>query len=393
MKRLIFTVLTILMVSSAIWLLSGCGSNPTGGGGGGRSVPNSGLPLVYVSTTGSDETGTGTSELPYKTIQKGLMKVASGGLVSVEAGIYTENITWCANANVTLRGASYETTSIDGNFSGMCVNIYNTSNVKTATIESFTIMKGHAVNKGGGICLHGNAMTLYLNNCIIKDCSAEGYPNGGGIAIFDWPTLLEATNCKIINNNSDLYYGVGGILCEGILNLSKCEVSGNTGGFGGGVVCLYNGKISNCLITNNIAGGISLFDYYGMSVDVVNCTIASNESQGSYTPGRGVYSYYSLSKIINCIIWGNVSQISVATDNYGDPYGTLTVNNCDVQGGYTGVGNVDADPCFSSGSDFHLTSSSPAIATQGGTQEGCPACDYDGHTRTYPYSMGAYEYD
>lgn len=43
MKKSIIAVFTILMVTSTIWLLSGCG-NPTGGGGGGGSgwAPNTG---------------------------------------------------------------------------------------------------------------------------------------------------------------------------------------------------------------------------------------------------------------------------------------------------------------------------------------------------------------
>jgi len=393
MKRALILALTVLMVISTVWFLAGC-NNPTGGGGGGGTVIDNGLPLVFVSTTGSDETGTGTSELPYKTIQKGLSRVASGGLVSVESGIYTENITWCANANVILRGASAETTIIDGNHSGMCIDVNNINDCKVATIENFTIINGYTSSgyTGAGISLHGNAMTLYLNKVIIINCSSESHVysyQGGGVAIFGWPCMLEANQCQIINNTSDTGGGVGGILNFGILKLYNCNVSGNAGGFVGGIFCFYNGKIENCIVSNNSSiygnkGGLYLYDYAGMSIDVINSTIVSNESPG-------VYSYYSLSRLVNCIIWGN--NVDFARDNYGDPVGNLTVKYCNVQGGFSGPGNINIDPSFQSSIDYHLTSSTPISVSRGATVEGIPSRDYDGNPRTFPYSMGAYEYD
>src|SRR5678815_3035481 len=79
---------------------------------------------------------------------------------------------------------------------------------------------------------------------------------------------------------------------------------------------------------------------------------------------------------------------SIAWDNMPDQLGgTTTANYCDVQGGFTGTGNLDADPRFwdEGGRDWHLLPSSPCI------DAGDPSAttDEDGSRA----DMGAFAYD
>lgn len=63
--------------------------------------------------------------------------------------------------------------------------------------------------------------------------------------------------------------------------------------------------------------------------------------------GGGVYSDYSEMLVVNSIVWSNSHpQIS----------GEITAEYCDIQGGYSGEGNLDVSPCFRSmdSGDFHL---------------------------------------
>jgi hypothetical protein len=102
--------------------------------------------------------------------------------------------------------------------------------------------------------------------------------------------------------------------------------------------------ITDSLIVAN-GGGIELSQGRGItsSVTITNCTIVGNS-------GTGVYS--GVQTITNSIIY------------YNDPaqiFGTLpTVTFSDVQGGWPGEGNIDADPCFADpcNGDYHLKSES-----------------------------------
>ncbi|MBN1815719.1 MAG: right-handed parallel beta-helix repeat-containing protein [Sedimentisphaerales bacterium] len=108
---------------------------------------------------------------------------------------------------------------------------------------------------------------------------------------------------------------------------------------GGAVVCLYSSPmIVNCLLKNNAAPyGAGLFSLFASPV-VTNCTIVSNTAS---LAGGGVYSNGSPAPILsNCILWGNAPE-QVAFD--GD---AAVITYSDIQGGYAGTGNINADPRF-----------------------------------------------
>jgi hypothetical protein len=99
--------------------------------------------------------------------------------------------------------------------------------------------------------------------------------------------------------------------------LTNCSFRGNTGGDGGGV---YND--------------------YSSSPTVSNCTFAGNMASPGL--GNGLYNGpYSSSNLTNCIVWDGSSN---AIYSYGS--GTSTVTYSDVQGGFAGIGNINADPLF-----------------------------------------------
>ena len=64
----------------------------------------------------------------------------------------------------------------------------------------------------------------------------------------------------------------------------------------------------------------------------------------------------------------------------------------DIQGGYSGTGNINADPLFVGNSGYHLTGTSLCI--DAGTSNGAPNTDIDGNPRPQGggYDMGVYEH-
>jgi len=130
------------------------------------------------------------------------------------------------------------------------------------------------------------------------------------------------------------------------------------------------------------------------STTVANCTFSGNSA--GYN-GGGMANSYGSPTVTNCILWGDTGG-----EIYNDA-STPTVTYSNVQGGYAGTGNIDADPLFvGAPSDLHLGAGSPCIDAANGPV--APDYDQDGNGRVDdpnspntgvgpPWAdMGAYEY-
>ena len=93
----------------------------------------------------------------------------------------------------------------------------------------------------------------------------------------------------------------------------------------------------------------------------------------------------------NNILWGNTATAS-GNEIYLDTSATITLTYSDVQGGWEGTGNINADPLFVGGGNYHLQEGSTCIDS--GISDGAPAKDREGTLRPQGagYDMGAYEY-
>ncbi|HOP47032.1 MAG TPA: right-handed parallel beta-helix repeat-containing protein [Desulfobacteraceae bacterium] len=250
---------------------------------------------------------------------------------------------------------------------------------------------------GGGICCSGSSPTI--TNCTISGNSAYDYGEGGGIDSNEGSPII--INCTISGNSAG-YYG-GGIYCRGgATTISNCTVSGNTAGGGstwepvgdgGGIYCRDGSPtITNCTISGNSTtyggGGIYCRD---TSPTITNCTISGNRAPGDDIGdgcGGGIYCRYTSPTITNCIFWSDSPQEICG--------GTPTITYSDIQGGYTGEGNIDADPLFvdPNNANFHLTASSPCINAGNNNAANIPKTDKDGRQRIIggTVDMGAYEF-
>ena len=113
---------------------------------------------------------------------------------------------------------------------------------------------------------------------------------------------------------------------------------------------------------------------------LTNCTFTDNLGPAFDTNGKG-------GTLTNCILWGDQGGEFVFT--------TSTVTYSDVMGGYTGVGNINANPQFVSGTDQELMVGSPCINT--GSNSALPAnitIDLAGNSRIVNgvVDMGGYEF-
>ena len=124
------------------------------------------FPLVwYVSTTGSDETGDGSVDNPFATIQRGIYAASDGDTVLVASGTYVENVN--IHTNIILTSTSGpENTIIDGNQNGKVITLNESapSDIRMKII-GFSIQNGNSNSPGAGISLRNRSTVI--ENCFI----------------------------------------------------------------------------------------------------------------------------------------------------------------------------------------------------------------------------------
>ncbi|GAI49359.1 unnamed protein product, partial [marine sediment metagenome] len=122
------------------------------------------------------------------------------------------------------------------------------------------------------------------------------------------------------------------------------------------------------------------------SSTLTNCTFSRNTA---FAAGGAVFNLPGTNPLLtNCILWSDTPE-----EIYGS---TPVITYSDVQGGWPGEGNIDADPLFvdAANADYHLQASSPCIDT--GDNTAIPPSvvdDLDGNPRIINgiVDMGAYE--
>jgi parallel beta-helix repeat protein/predicted outer membrane repeat protein len=257
-----------------------------------------------------------------------------------------------------------------------------------STITNCTL-SGNSAFEGGGIYCYSYSTTI--TNCTLSKNSAE-WAGGGIYCLSSYPTI---TNCTLSENSSERFGG--GIYCDSSSPaITNCTLRGNwTGdqGGGGGIYCDSSyPTITNCTLSGNWTswhGGGIYCD--SSSPAIINCTLSGNSATGS---GGGIYSYSSSPVITNCIL----RDSAIYNSSNSNPL--ITYSN--VQGGYSGEGNIDLDPQLvdATAGDFHLKAGSPCIDAGANTASSIPKKDKDGANRiidgnvdgTATVDMGAYEY-
>ena len=166
----------------------------------------------------------------------------------------------------------------------------------------------------------------------------------------------------------------GGIYCrDSDPTLTHCLIVGNRAlgddhcweacGAGAGLFCEASSpSVINCTITMNSAahkgGGLSCHD--SSSPTLTSCTITNNFASSG---GGGLFCSTSSSPTFSsCILWGNTPQ------EINPVHGDVAITFSDIQGGWTGEGNIDSDPIFCSVTcgeveDLRLAAESPCLGT------------------------------
>ncbi len=302
-------------------------------------------PKWYVSVNGSDDTGNGSLDFPFLTIQYGMNTVLAGDTVAVLAGTYNEDINFNGKNLVVLGQDGAASTTIQGSGNNTVVTFAN-NETNLAVLEGFLITGGNGTG-GGIIC---DATSPYLKNLIIAQNTGS---NGGGMYVYNGsaPILQDVT---IRDNSSNFACAINSQLSS--ISMNRVIVSDNSGSHHADLY-LNNSQINikNSTFTNNsdiLQGSIYCIS---SSIDTMMNSImwnngATNIKNGSFGTPNSAFVAYS-----------NIENGMASVNTNGN--GTITQGN----------GNLDDDPLFvNPTNDYHLTTNSPCIDT------GNPDLDNDG---------------
>jgi len=263
------------------------------------------LRVRYFYTSKDGPVENRTKGRRYDFIQYAIHDAEPGDEIVLHAGLYGENIN-PHGKNLTIRSTDPEdpavvaATVIDGGYRGPAVT-FDSAEDSTCTLTGLTITGGikNVENDGGISCLRLAQAGPSIRNCIITKNRGPGiYTNDSS------PTIV---NCTIVENESD---GIE------LRSTSRPE-------------------ILNSIIARNHGHGLS-----GAYPTITNCTVVQNTRLGIY---------HSSAIVLNSIIRDNA-------DGEIDRRAQATYSN--IKGGWPGLGNIDADPCFvdPDTGDYHLKS-------------------------------------
>lgn len=282
-------------------------------------------------------------------------------------------------------------------------------------VTNSTISGNSSDNGGGGLHFH-TASSSTITNCVVTFNTAG--TSGGGMSLSGGGPHT-VTDCVFADNVAGATGGAG--ICSRNITLTRCEFRDNTAEDNAGAVqALHVVQFIHCSFIGNSAGedggAATSLSFDEGSPSFVNCLMAENTAAGD---GGAIY-FNGTNRISNCTITRNTANRggaislesglcrmvnSIATDNValdanpqldGSP-AVYLISYSNIQGGFAGEGNIDADPLFvdPTSSDYRLQPGSPCIDA-GDLVAGFfyPAEDLDGSPRTscFLIDMGAYEF-
>jgi hypothetical protein len=349
-------------------------------------VAAAGATTVYVDDDTCPEEGSGTQADPYCSIAVAIHYAADADAIVVAPGTYLESIDFLGKA-VTVRSldpqdaAVVAATIIDGTGHAHVVRCVSGEG-PASVLSGFTITGGNAdaaewpANCGGGMlniesgptvshCVFsGNAAAwsgggMYNSSAYptVTDCTFDGNSaDNAGAGMFNNTSDAMVTRCAFINNAAS--NGGGGMYNEGgTTAVTDCTFTANTAGHGGGIANMWESlTLINCTFRNNVVpccgGGMYTSNTPAVAT---NCTFIGN-SAGDLGGGGAWKNLDGSPTLTNCVLWDN-HPIEITTWN------PVNASYCDVQGGWPGPGNIDADPlCVDpAAGDLRLSAGSPCI--------------------------------
>lgn len=341
------------------------------------------VPTVYVDNAATGLNDGSSWSNAYTSLSAALSNVIGGDQIDVAQGTYYPGsartstfslvsgvdiyggFAGVGTANPNAQNPSLYPTILSGDIGTAGVNTDNVYHVVTATsvsagtlLDGFTITLGYA--NGSSTNADGAGLYVVGQGPVVMACT-----------FFENTATADGGGAYISENNSTRVLG--------------------------------SGLFFDCAFISNIASLGAGDTGFEAVQDFINCTFTNNDSNSQ---GRAIYQDYQTLTVVNCILWGDTGTGGAEINSVNSA--TVNVTYSDVQGGYSGTGNINSNPLFiqspngSSEGNLELSSDSPAIDV--GNNSGVPPfmitdaagnphiVDYPGTgASTATVDMGAYE--
>ena len=301
----------------------------------------------------------------FPTIQIAIDAASDGDVIHVDRGLYIEAVDFLGKAITVTATAGADQTTILATPGNPGVRFWKGEG-PGSILEGFTVTGGDFATWGGGITLADWADTGV--GPVIRDCVIKGNKTGsigGGIGGYNANPTIE--RCTVVGNEAMTGAGIA-MTDGGVALISDSTVVANMGfSLGGGIhagdgaqVIVRRTVIAHNTVPSGGRGGGVYAAGGGAQISLDHCTLSGNTA--GWEGGGGAAGNGGILDLHNSIVWGNMGGPAPSLVEV-HPTSVVTASWSDVEGGWPGVGMIDADPLFADPSDitFLLQAGSPCI--------------------------------
>jgi hypothetical protein len=261
-------------------------------------------------------------------------------------------------------------------------------------LRSCVFADNSSPTEGGGLLVFNEGYKLpplLIESCLFTNNTSLA--NGAGASVRSGTNTVVVSNSSFLDNKANPTsksadgFG-GGLYLNGIARITNSSfnrnsVQGSWRAYGGGAYLQGSGSLHNSAMVANACssanytygGGVFLRGTFILR----NCIVAFNSVNSAIMGAAGVYqdgSAGASAAMRNCaIVYNNTQALQLGDGNLSiqnsifyfnnnngtQISGTPTVTYSDVQGGFTGTGNINFNPVFANTNDFKLIAGSRCI--------------------------------
>ena len=369
----------------------------------------------YVSTTGADPGNDCTDHhAPCATVQRGVALADEAGDVYVGGGAYLENVVVGRQVSVVggwdpttwIRDLALYPTHLDGSGIAPIPGDWDGQSVsKVAAIRDNTLFKmGYSNYEQGAIeyaeSTTGIAWTPFAGTPVLT----PGHPGQWGEPVIRFAPGSDGSVLDGLGISGGQGLEAGGVhAAEASITIRNCTIHDNFAGSrdnsgGGGVLGAFQGKTlsieDSSIVRNGALTGASGVRAHLGTLTMSNVLVARNHSSEGpalHLNGEATLTHLTIAGNDGGILHNPPEERllavrnSIVVDNgwaiNEGPSSLDQVRYSDIEGGWLGAGNIDADPRFKDPErfDYHLSLGSPCVDT--GLNTWAPAHDLDGDPR------------